>query len=187
VYAHLTGAPLTVAAFQDAIRHGRTLVTNGPWLTFVVDGHGPGAVLDRTAGTRLQVRGRAHGPGADELTIVGPDGILARCAATDTLVCTLTVDRPLWIAAAARGPGNDRVLDESVLAHTSPVYIDVAGRRVARAADAHWCLDYLDTLEDYVGRHGRFVPDTRTARLSDLRHVLNNARAYYSQVLLHTT
>ena len=38
-------------------------------------------------------------------------------------------------------------LDASVLAHTSPVDIDVAGQRVARVADAHWCLEFLDTLE----------------------------------------
>ena len=56
VYAHLGGEPLSVAAFQDAIRAGRTIVTNGPWLTLDVDGHGPGAVLDRAAGDRLAVR-----------------------------------------------------------------------------------------------------------------------------------
>ena len=43
---------------------------------------------------------------------------------------------PTWIAAVARGGSHPNTLDESVLAHTSPVYVDVAGRRVGRAADA---------------------------------------------------
>jgi hypothetical protein len=184
VYADLNGAALTVAAFQDAIRAGRTLVTNGPWLTFDVDGHGPGTVLDRGAGSRIEVRAQAHGAGAEDVTIVGPDGVLARCPAAEPLRCTVTVDGPLWIAAAVRGPGNDRVLDKSVFAHTSPVYIDVTGRRVARAADARWCLGYLDTLQEYVERHGSFAPDTRTARLGDFLDVLDRARAYYRQVLV---
>src|SRR6185436_15706541 len=38
VYAHLGDEPLSVAAFQAAVRAGRTVVTNGPWLTLTVDG-----------------------------------------------------------------------------------------------------------------------------------------------------
>ena len=60
VYAQLGDAPLCTAAFADAVRAGRTVVTNGPWLTLDVDGHGPGRVLDRGRGDRLRVPG-AHG------------------------------------------------------------------------------------------------------------------------------
>ena len=61
VYAQLGDAPLSTDAFADAVRAGRTVVTNGPWLTLDVDGHGPGAVLDRGPGQRLRVRARAVG------------------------------------------------------------------------------------------------------------------------------
>ena len=37
----------------------------------------------------------------------------------------------------------------SAFAHTTAVYVDVAGRRVAREADARWCLDFLDTLQGF--------------------------------------
>ena len=63
VYAQLGDAPLSVAAFQDAVRAGRTVVTNGPWLTFTVDGEGPGAVLDGSPGRRLRVRADRAGRG----------------------------------------------------------------------------------------------------------------------------
>jgi hypothetical protein len=53
-----------VEAFKEAIREGRTIVTNGPWLTFEVNGQGPGAVLDMAAGDRLDIRARVQGRGA---------------------------------------------------------------------------------------------------------------------------
>lgn len=82
----------------------------------------------------------------------------------------------------ARGTGHPNTLDRSVLAHTSPVYVDVAGQRVARAADAQWCLEFLDTLERFVGQHGHFEPATRTAHLGDLVAVLDRARSFYRRV-----
>jgi hypothetical protein len=64
VYAQLGGQALSVAAFKQAIREGRTLVTNGPWLSLDVNGHGPGAVLDLAVGDSLAIRARARGQGA---------------------------------------------------------------------------------------------------------------------------
>ena len=81
------GADLSVAAFQDAIRAGRTVVTNGPWLTLSVDGAGPGAVLDRSAGAVLAVRATVTGPGADSVSLVGPDGVLASSEVTGKRRC----------------------------------------------------------------------------------------------------
>jgi hypothetical protein len=183
VYARLGAEPLSVAAFKEAIRAGRTMVTNGPWLTLEVNGHGPGAVLDAAPGERLDVRARVQGQGAQQLTLVGPDGIIAQGDPAAELRYHATLDGgPTWIAAMARGPGHPNTLDQSVLAHTSPVYVDVAGSRVARSADAQWCLELLDTLEQFVTEHGHFDPATRTTHLGDLVAVLDEARSFYRRV-----
>ena len=182
VYAQLGARPLSVGAFQQAIRDGRTMVTNGPWLTLEVNGHGPGAVLDLAAGDRLDVRARVRGPGAERLTLVGPDGVLAEGDASTELRLQAAADVPAWVAAVARGAGHPNTLDRAVLAHTSPVYVDVGGRRVARAADARWCLRLLEELERFVGKHGSFDQATRSAKLGDLVAVLEQARAFYRRV-----
>jgi hypothetical protein len=182
VYAHLGGKSLSVPAFQEAVRAGATVVTNGPWLTFEVNGRGPGAVLDGVAGDLLAVRARAYGPGAERLTLVGPDGVLAEGGPDRVLEHTLTVGEPLWLAAAVRGAGQPSILADE-LAHTSPVYVDVDGRRVARSEDAEWCLRFLDTLQGFVAEHGRFSPATREAHLGDLVEVLDRARSFYRGVV----
>jgi hypothetical protein len=184
VYAHLGDEELSVPAFKHAIRAGRTLVTNGPWLRLAVNGHGPGSILDLAPQDRLEVRASVAGPGAERLSLVGPDGVIAEGDAASELRFGTGMDKgPTWIAAVARGRGHPNTLDRSVLAHTTPVYVDVAGRRVARAADAQWCLEFLDTLEAFVDEHGHFHPATRQAHFGDFAAVVDEARSFYRRVL----
>ncbi|MDQ5819215.1 MAG: hypothetical protein M3334_12715 [Actinomycetota bacterium] len=139
-------------------------------------------MLDLATGDRIDVRARVRGPGAERLALVGPDGVVAEGDAESELRFETAVEGPAWIAAVARGAGHPNTLDESVLAHTSPVYVDVAGRRVGRAEDARWCLAFLDTLEHFVDEHGRFDPATRDAHFGDLVAVLEEARSFYRRV-----
>ena len=94
VYAHLGDQKLSVAAFKDAIRAGRTIVTNGPWLTLDVNGQGPGAVLDLAPGDRLEARATVTGPGGDHLSLVGPDGVIAQGDATSEVRFEAAVTAP---------------------------------------------------------------------------------------------
>jgi len=180
VYAQLGDAPLRTAAFTEAVRAGRTVVTNGPWLTLDVDGHGPGAVLDRGWGERLRARARTVGGGVERLVLHGPDGVLASGAGE--LEHEVTVDGGLWLAAAAYGDTDPHTVGAPVFAHTTPVYVDVDGRRVGRASSARWCLRLLDGVEELAGEQGRFGPGQRERQLGDLLAVLDRARAFYRSV-----
>lgn len=173
-----------MAAFKRAIRAGRTLVTNGPWLRLSVNGQGPGSVVDLAAEDPLEIRASVEGLGAERLALVGPDGVVAEGDPSSELFFQTGLDRgPTWIAAVARGGTHPNTLDGSVLAHTTPVYVDVAGRRVARDADARWCLDFLDTLEVFVAEHGHFDPPTREAHFGDFAAVVDDARSFYRRIV----
>jgi hypothetical protein len=132
------GEPLSVAAFADAIRSGRTLATNGPWLELAVGGHGPGDPVPAAPGQRLAVTVRVQGPGVERLELVGPDGVLASAdseaggGAAPAIDTELEVDGSTWLCAAARGPGHPSVLGPVVFAHTSPVWVEVDGRPARR-------------------------------------------------------
>ena len=161
-------------------RAGRTVVTNGPWLTLDVDGHGPGAVLDRGRGKRLRVRARTVGGEVERLVLHGPDGVLASGAGE--LEHEATVDGGFWLAAAAYGDADPHTVGAPVFAHTTPVYVDVDGRRVGRVASAQWCLRLLDGVEELAAEQGRFAPGYRERQLGDLIAVLDRARAFYRSV-----
>lgn len=183
VYAEVGDAPLTLDSYKAAIRAGRTLVTNGPWIDLSIDGHGPGSTLDVASGERLSVRVQMRGAGAEQLVLVTADGVLASSEGETALDLEFVVDRPTWVAAIVRGGRHDVVLDRTAFAHTSPVWIDVGGRRVARAEAARWCLQLLDGVEQLVRTHGHFHDDTRDAHLGDVVGVLEQARDAYRQVI----
>jgi hypothetical protein len=193
VYADLRGAPLSVAAFAEAIRAGRTLATNGPWVELAVDGAGPGEVVAAAPGRRLEVAVRSRGFGVERLELVGPDGVVAAAQAPEAGggagagggVAALAIDTaveardPLWLCAVARGPGHPSVLGPVVFAHTSPVWVEVGGRPVRRPASARWLLDWLDRLEALLAGHGRFADDGQRAELAA---VVGRARAVYRAI-----
>jgi len=186
VYADLRGAPLSVAAFAEAVRAGRTLATNGPWVELAVDGAGPGEVVAAAAGRRLEVTVRCRGLGVERLELAGPDGPLAEATAgpgggvAELAIDTVVEARdPLWLCAVARGPGHPSVLGPVVFAHSSPVWVEVGGRPVRRPASARWLLDWLDRLEALLGEHGRFTDDGQRAELAA---VVDRARAVYRAI-----
>jgi hypothetical protein len=179
VYADLRGAPLSVAAFREAVRAGRTLATTGPWIDLGVDGRGPGDVVAGDGATALPVAVTCTGLGVESLQLVGPDGVLAE---SDGAPIETTVDAAAstWLAAVARGPAHPSVPGSPVFAHTSPVHVEVQGRPVRRAASARWLLDWLDRFEELLREHGRFSTD---AQRDDVLDVITRARPYYAAQL----
>jgi hypothetical protein len=182
VNAQLGEARLSAEAFADAIRTGRTGVTNGPWLTLDVAGHGPGAVLDRRPGERLTVRVQAVGSGVRRLVLYGPDGELAATGGGVLEHEVVLGEAGSWLAAAVHGDDDPYTVGAPVFAHTIPVYVDVDGCRVARPESARWCLDMLDGLQSLVTEHGRLDPQRRERQLGDLVAVLDRARQVYRAV-----
>jgi hypothetical protein len=184
VYADLRGQPLSVGAFAEAVRAGRTLATNGPFLELLVDGRGPGDPVAATPGRRLPVTVRCQGPGVERLELAGPDGVLAAAeaggGAAPAIDTEVLVDGSLWLCAVARGPGHPSVLGPVVFAHTSPVWVEVGGRPVRRPASARWLLDWLDRFEALLGEHGRFADDGQRA---EVVAVIDQARHWYRDVL----
>ena len=178
VYAYLGSERLSAASWQEAVRAGRTFATNGPWVELTVEDRGPGFVLDGTTGMIVRVHASVQGPGVETLELCGPRGVIARTTGRE-IDETFRVTDPEWMAAVAKGAGHPDVLGPSVFAHTSPVYIDLEGRRVAVAESARWCLDWLQRVEHLATEHGNFANETQ---LQDLIEVLDQARLYYGHI-----
>jgi hypothetical protein len=182
VYAKVDGE-LSVDSFQHAVRNGRTVVTNGPWLELHLDTHGRrgelGDRIDIPAPASVTAVVSVSGVGADTVEVRTADGVAASFEVPDgdgRFQAQIEIDDPTFVVAVASGPMSPDVLGWYAYAHTSPVYVDVAGARVARAEDAQWCLDWLDEFEALVDRAGRFDHDHQ---LGDIVAVIDEAREYY--------
>jgi hypothetical protein len=181
MYAHLGDVPLSADAYKAAIRAGRTLATNGPWITLSVDGQPIGEVLHRRVDDRLDIEATCSGPGVTGVELIGADGRIdmARGAGAATLRSGIRVTSATWIAARAIGQKHPSIMRGPATAHTSPVYVDVDGQRVARPVDGAWCLDWLDRLEGLIREHGRYRDPDHRREILDL---VERARAFYRPI-----
>jgi hypothetical protein len=152
---------------------GNGFVTNGPMLTFEVDGHTSGEVVRFTGNRKIRARATAksilpfqnlelvlNGESAAIKTIAdrsrpGPDGLY-----TLELQTTLEIDRSSWLAVrVAESPASkNRILPRglTVFAHTNPVYFLRNGARVRELASIRYLQKYVNGTIHWLNTGARF-------------------------------
>jgi hypothetical protein len=178
-YARLgDGEDLSYPAWIAAVRAGRTFASNGPILSLSVAGQGPGAVVDVAAdGPPLVVRaeGRSAVP-FDRLELLGNGTVLAaKEASGNRLSAVVETEVPPaagWLAA--RCWSQDRLPDgQCVYAHTSPVYVQVAGAPLHPDPAALALLrERLDGTLAWVRREARCADERQRENMA---HVFEEA------------
>src|SRR5262249_134379 len=117
---------LTYANWIEAVRAGRTFVTNGPLLSFQVAGQDPGALVGLPGpATGVRVRAEAHGMlPFDGLELIANGTVLAAAEPSGTPPrAVLGVEVPLPESSGLAGRG--RSGSQRLSPHTSPVYVHV--------------------------------------------------------------
>jgi hypothetical protein len=173
-YAKVNGS-LTADSYAEAVRRGATFATTGPFLELSADGHGPGDTLDLSPGDQVALTCRVIGPEVEKLIIRTATGALAE-GPPPQLTAELSVDEPTYVVAIAEGGPHTRSLFTHVYAHTSPVYLNVDGRDVAREEDLRWCLEWLNHLEGLIRNRTHFE---NKEQLDDYLALLSQARDVY--------
>jgi hypothetical protein len=193
VYA-FTGTKFNPDLWFEAVRKGRTFVTNGPMLEFTVDGRLPGEQIKPAKGQKLRVRAHAQvgssGVPLGRLEVVANGAVIGmsdpagNSAVLDLIV---TADKSMWIAARTTG------------AHTTPVYVVVEGRRHWNAAEAPVLLEKrlrtLDEIEKIIDENGAAVNQARRdpewenveafrRGSQELRGMIAEARSVYDRLRL---
>jgi hypothetical protein len=181
-YARLpAGTEFSYAAWIEAVRAGRTFATNGPLLSFTVNDQEPGAILPLPADGPQTVRVHARAQSIvpfERLEIVHNGVVVAGAEASGSPASAVAeIELPLagssWLAARCWGAPHplsspDRPRDR-VAAHTSPVYVDVAGAPLP--IDQHAAAVFVQYLEETLGwiaANGRFDTDKQRQQLTAL-------------------
>lgn len=143
-YARLgADEPLGFETWSRAVRAGRTFVTSGPVLELAVEGREPGDTVRLQSPGRVAVRAVARAAQAviGDLEIVLGGRVVAGTAATPpsaalALEEEIQIEASGWLAARSRSPHHiESAFATSMAAHTSPVYLEVAGRPARPAGD----------------------------------------------------
>jgi hypothetical protein len=181
-YARLQpGESLTCRAWIEAVRAGRTFVTNGPLLTFTVNSQDPGSTIQQESPDQVlcvRAEGRGFVP-LEQLEVLLNGQVIATApvthqSGTAVIELALPVAESGWLAARCGGRQPVPSLMELVFAHSSPVYVRVAGQEPR--ADREACqrfINHLDEMLQWVQRGARCPTDKHRA---DLANVFTAAR-----------
>ena len=159
-----TGASISLPTLQEAIRAGRTIATNGPWLMLDVNGHGPGDDLEVPISTTVIATVGATSDGPFTVRLHRGSQLVheweVACGEASqgwSATLPLQVSSPDAFTAELVGGPDPLVLDDNAYAHTSPVHVLIGGHRLRRDDDVDWCLLWLERLRALVAQHGRGV------------------------------
>jgi hypothetical protein len=184
-YVHIDG-PFTYDRWIDGLRAGRSFVTNGPFLDLVAGKERPGGVVRLAGAGKLRVAARAwwqfplsraellqNGKvvGTREFAGAGPSELVWEQE--------VAFERSGWLALRATGPAPADSLRQEGYAHSSPVYVEVAGHPPAAQGDARFFLQWIGRLELALRERDR-IPST-AERVRVLAQ-LEAARAIYAKI-----
>jgi hypothetical protein len=162
VYARVA-AKLTIPSWLEALRAGRCQATNGPLLNLTVDGREMGDIvkLDKPQTVRLEATGLGRHD-FQRLELVQNGKVVQTQTAAKKeggyfarLVREVRIEEPSWFVVRIETQTKNE-LNCRLFAHSSPVYVDLAGKRVFDVESARSLQRELEQARDAIRQRGRF-------------------------------
>ncbi|MCZ2148921.1 MAG: CehA/McbA family metallohydrolase [Bryobacterales bacterium] len=167
LYAYI-GDKLEWPSYMEAIRRGRTFVTNGPLLTFTVDGRIAGGEihLPEQGGT-VELNAGVQSIVPIEKLEVFLNGKVIESSNGAPIRKRISIDRSSWITVRASNSKPLEPIDDSyIVAETSPVYVYTGSRKIRSKEDAEYFIEWIDGITQQAQAH----PGWRSER--ERSHVL---------------
>jgi hypothetical protein len=182
-YARLQpGQEFTYQAWIEAVRAGRTFISDGPLVAFTVNGQNPGDVVDLPSleqSVQVAMSARSLAP-FEHLELILNGEVLHRTdssgsPASASFAGTVVLPAAGWLAARCTGlqPSQGGASNREIIAHTSPIYVYLQGRPPPADGESRaFLLRQLDKMRDWaeressLGNYGnrRLVEIFQTAR-----------------------
>ena len=187
-YVYLGDKPLTYSNWLEALREGRTFATNGPLLTFTVNGAMPGedVRLPQNGGT-VTLKGEVQSiVPLDKVMIMNNGEILKTVPLDETgsnavFEITVDVDESGWYTLQAEGKRNTLpISDLYPQATTNAIRVYVGGDPIRNIESANYFVRWIDRLLAMAEAH----PGWRTTKEKD--HVLGQfkqAQQVYKELM----
>ena len=178
VYVKVDG-PLSNQRWLDGLKKGRTFVTNGPMINFHVQGRSIGETISLSQPSSVHVKATIKSlvPFDSVHVIMNGKSVLTKQytpskdsdrVTTHTIDVNVSLKKSSWIAIHATGPEDPRVLDGRAWAHTSPVFIEIAGKPIRHADDAAYFVTWIDKLLNIVATRNRYPTPADRERVETL-------------------
>ncbi|GMU20564.1 MAG: hypothetical protein AMXMBFR13_06610 [Phycisphaerae bacterium] len=170
LYARVDKEDFSADTWFEALRRGRTFVTDGPMIEFTIDEAVPGDEIKVTSNKKLKLKARAWGDPGRALPIkleIVQHGEVIREAKSQgdsneaAVEFEIEAGNGSWVAARAEG-------GEGTRAHTTPIYIIREGLRFWR----------YDKVEELIAK--------RMESLQQVENIIKEAREAVAKGGVHT-
>jgi hypothetical protein len=175
-YARLRpGEQLTYKSWIEAVRAGRSYVTNGPLLSFTVEDQDPGTLIDLpSTDNTLHIRAECRSwlP-LNKLHVLlnGESVAVARASGSPSVASVeleLSTRTSGWIRVLCEGP-RDPIEGRMVQAFSSPVFVQVHGHPCQpKRSTVRQIEERLDAMLEWVHTKGRLGNDKQGDRLAGI-------------------
>jgi hypothetical protein len=183
-----TNGKFDQANWEAGLKAGRSLVTNGPIPWLEVNGQEIGSNIRLDAASTLRIRASV-----DSLVAVNAMDIIVNGEVAKSLVLPpasdqlqhlqwdleLPIEKSSWIALRVRGPDDPRVFDGPAWAHTSPIYIRIAGKPIVVKSDADFFVGWIEQMLRVVAIRNRY-PSSKDREAVEA--VFRKAQDYYEEI-----
>jgi dipeptidyl aminopeptidase/acylaminoacyl peptidase len=188
VFVH-SGAALDYRAWLGALKRGRTFVSNGPLLSFALEGREAGDEIALPAGGRAlsaKIGLRSIVP-VERLEVVRNGDVVATVPLSEggtraDATISIPVSESSWLTLRAWSPGAaEPVLDIYPFATMSPVYVTVGGRPIRNAGDARYFTRWIERIAEAAAAHPGWNDETEKkevlARIAQAKAVFQQRAA----------
>jgi Tol biopolymer transport system component len=184
-YVRIDGE-FSYARWIDGLRAGRSFVTTGPFVELIAGGQRPGGIVRLAGPAKVKVTAKAwwHLPLRRAELVQGGKVIATKEFAADgpwelSWEQEIPFEQSGWLALRTVGAPHPDNPGGEAYAHTSPVYVEVAGRPPAARADAQFFVEWINRLETALRERDRIPTAEEKARVMAQ---LESARAVYAKI-----
>ncbi len=163
VYTQVSGT-LEVTRWLEALRQGRSFITNGPLFHFLVEDQSMGGTVSLKSPGEVKLEGRVWGRvdfGHLELVHNGRvvDRIKSQAAGSHfaaNLQKMLPVEEPGWLALRVSSQANSEY-GLPIFGHTSAIYLKVAGKSIRQPSAVDYLKGQIQKARETVARKALFA------------------------------
>ena len=172
VYAD-TGGDFNYEGWLDALKAGRTFITNGPALTFTVDGKklGDEIHIKKNQSTLSQVTWNSHYLISKVEIILNGEIVgskfFSNGSYSGTFETELKPDYDGWLVARVWSTERDSFA-QPIFAHTSPIYIVTGLPCPRKSMAASYFNSQIENSLSWIGSKGKFYTDNQRREIIDL-------------------
>lgn len=190
VYVPVPGK-LSSQSWLAALRAGKSYITNGPFLEFTVNGRTIGETIELDKAGAVAIKGHAAGRSDFHALELIHNGEVVRTGTSQRrdghysadLTANLEIDGPGWLALRTPVEAGKNELEKPLFAHTSPIYLQLAGKKIFRSDTATELIGEVEKSIAEIESKAKFANDSE--RESVLRVYRDGIAELRRQLSLH--